>query len=123
MFVLRVKESFSAAHFIPDHPGECRNLHGHTYSVEIFFEAAEPDRTGMVADFGDLKKIVRELLKEFDHKCLNDIAVVGANPTSEILCRHLYEKLHQKINSQYLACKAKAVRLWESESTYVEYSE
>jgi 6-pyruvoyltetrahydropterin/6-carboxytetrahydropterin synthase len=67
---------FHAAHRIPHHPGECRELHGHTYTVTI--EARGPVQTsgpeeGMVIDFGVLKKLYREHIHSAcDHAYLND---------------------------------------------------
>ena len=67
---------FHAAHKIEHHPGECRNLHGHTYTVVI--EATGPiqldgDEQGMVIDFGRLKKLYNEVIHDVcDHAYLND---------------------------------------------------
>ena len=35
---LGVSTDFSAAHSLPRHPGKCKNLHGHTYKVEVVVE-------------------------------------------------------------------------------------
>jgi len=54
-------------HRLSFHQGKCRNLHGHTYKLEVFVRG-EPDSNGFVVDFGDLKKIVREeIIDLLDH--------------------------------------------------------
>ncbi len=35
MYQITVEKSFSAAHTLPDHPGKCRNLHGHNWDVRV----------------------------------------------------------------------------------------
>src|SRR5688500_14804488 len=64
--------SFDMAHALKDYKGKCENIHGHTYHLavtvlgEVLTEATP--RLGMVLDFGDLKKIVKEhVLDVFDH--------------------------------------------------------
>ncbi len=58
---------FSAAHFIPEH-SKCRRLHGHDYAVDItLFGELE---NGMVADFVQIKRELRQMLEEIDHKLI-----------------------------------------------------
>ena len=56
---MRIKVSrvfyFDAAHRIPDHSGECKNLHGHTYKLIVTMEGEVKD--GMVIDFEDMKNL------------------------------------------------------------------
>jgi 6-pyruvoyltetrahydropterin/6-carboxytetrahydropterin synthase len=102
---------FDAAHVLPWHPGKCSRLHGHTYRLEVTIEGPL-DENGVVLDFSDLDRAVRELvLERLDHVLLNDIV---ENPTSErivIYILELLEPFNQKINS---------IRLWEGADSYVE---
>jgi hypothetical protein len=50
--------TFDAAHVLPWHPGRCRNLHGHTYRVEVSIEGPLGPH-GIVTDFADLDAVVR----------------------------------------------------------------
>lgn len=63
----KVNLRFSAAHFIPSH-SKCSRLHGHDYAVKlrIFGEAVD----GILIDFVEVKKSVREIISEMDHKLL-----------------------------------------------------
>ncbi|MDR1661543.1 MAG: 6-carboxytetrahydropterin synthase, partial [Azoarcus sp.] len=52
---------FDAGHRIPDHVGQCRNLHGHRYALEISFGGDIIDApgcavNGMVMDFSEIKR-------------------------------------------------------------------
>ena len=87
---------FHAAHKIDHHPGECRNLHGHTYTVTI--EATgeiknDGDEGGMVIDFGQIKKLYNELIHDrCDHAYLNDLFPFPT--TAENLSFEFLELLH-----------------------------
>jgi 6-pyruvoyltetrahydropterin/6-carboxytetrahydropterin synthase len=60
--------TFSSCHFIPMHE-KCSRLHGHSYIVRIRLEG-ELDENGMVMDFVILKKKLRAMISEMDHKVL-----------------------------------------------------
>jgi len=60
--------TFSSCHFIPMHE-KCSRLHGHTYVVRMKLEG-ELDDDGMVMDFVVLKKKLRSMVAEMDHKVL-----------------------------------------------------
>jgi len=44
-----------------------RSLHGHSYKVELLFEAEGLDRGQMVYDFGLTKGMIRDFIDSFDH--------------------------------------------------------
>lgn len=71
MYILKTEHSFDSAHFLAGYNGKCGNIHGHRWRVEIevqsetLVESGQLD--GMVIDFGDLKKDVKELVDHYDH--------------------------------------------------------
>jgi len=59
---------FASGHFIT-YEGKCEPLHGHNYRVRVELEGSlGPD--AYVFDFVTLKKIMRELVNELDHRLL-----------------------------------------------------
>lgn len=59
--------TFDMAHRLTFHAGKCRNLHGHTYRLEVFL-TGEPDENGFIADFADLKTTVKtQVINKLDH--------------------------------------------------------
>ncbi len=62
--------SFDASHYTPGVESKCRNIHGHTYRLSVEVEGKLDPSTGMVIDFLILKRIVREIIDEYDHKLI-----------------------------------------------------
>ena len=73
MYRLMIKTSFAAAHNLINYQGDCENLHGHNWRVEVVVAAKELDKAGLGIDFKILKKQTNSLLDELDHKYLNDL--------------------------------------------------
>src|SRR5262252_4578971 len=61
---------FASAHFITFAGHRCEGLHGHNYRARATVEGALDQETWFVFDFVVLKKIMRELCDEIDHKVL-----------------------------------------------------
>ncbi|MDR3206548.1 MAG: 6-pyruvoyl tetrahydropterin synthase family protein [Candidatus Methanoplasma sp.] len=59
---------FSSCHFIPNHE-KCSRLHGHSYIVRLRLEG-EINEAGMVMDFVTVKKKLRSMVDEMDHRVL-----------------------------------------------------
>lgn len=60
-------EEFEVAHVLPEYPGPCGNLHGHTYKIEVTVEGPQKEKEwGMVIDFNVLKSIIKEVVP--DHR-------------------------------------------------------
>ena len=108
---------FDAAHVLTNHQGLCKNLHGHTYRVDVSVTQPEGDTRDMVIDFKDLKLIANEVICDrFDHAFVYNTqsageceiaAVVEKNgmrtvaipfrSTAENLARHFYESLKPRV--------------------------
>ncbi len=84
----------SAAHRLPRAPEghKCRGLHGHSYRIEVVVLGDVDPEMGWLMDYGEIDRQVRPVLAELDHRTLNEIPGLE-NPTSEILCVWLWERL------------------------------
>lgn len=119
-YSLTVKDHFDAAHNLYDYPGECRNLHGHTWDVEVTVVSSELDGLGLVCDFKDLKKALREVLNRYDHTYINENAPFDSiSPTAENLAREICAHLSDILPKQV---KVKEVAVWESPIARVGFS-
>lgn len=100
MFELSIKTHFSAAHRLVGYNGPCANLHGHNWDVEIFVRGSSLNELGMLVDFGDIKRVVKEIMAEVDHSDLNQLpAFMRDNPTSEHLARYLHGQMGKQLNT------------------------
>lgn len=76
MLTITRKLEFDAGHRIPDHKSQCRNLHGHRYTIEITLvgKVIEQDGNsdnGMIMDFSDVKTLAKQhLVDVWDHAFL-----------------------------------------------------
>ena len=95
MFTLSIESHFDAAHRLPDHPGKCKNLHGHRWRVVLRVTVEQASgKTGMVMDFGAAKALLETAMDKYDHKCLNDIPPFTTEaPTAERLAVELERQL------------------------------
>ncbi|HDQ16398.1 MAG TPA: 6-carboxytetrahydropterin synthase [Bacteroidetes bacterium] len=77
---------FEMAHALWNYDGKCKNIHGHTYIMYVTVSGEPIDdpqnpKNGMVMDFGDLKKIVKEnIIDTHDHF----LAINKNSPHNEI---------------------------------------
>lgn len=120
MFELSVKGDIAAAHFLRGYEGKCKDLHGHTWKIEVLITSETLDDIGMVADFAVIKKQLKGFLEGLDHVCLNDLPFFKeVNPTTENIAKHIYTEFGKVIAPLKLKC----VRVWESDSSSVTYYE
>lgn len=59
--------TFEASHILPNHPGKCSNLHGHSWRLIVYVEGKVDPQTGMVCDYADLKAGVEPVIGDLDH--------------------------------------------------------
>jgi len=77
---------FDAAHVLTNHNGLCKNLHGHTYRVDVSVAQAEDDDRDMVIDFKDLKRIANETICDrFDHAFVYNTESVGEREIAAVV--------------------------------------
>jgi 6-pyruvoyltetrahydropterin/6-carboxytetrahydropterin synthase len=117
MFVTLVKSfEFDAAHHLPCFPEghKCRNLHGHTYRVDLVIEGDMPDDQHYLVDFGDIKAVAEPVRAMLDHTCLNDIEGMKT-PTAERICEWIHDRIKPHLPLLTM------VRVYETPTSYCEY--
>ena len=144
MSIIRITKQFTfeTAHALYGYDGKCKNLHGHSYKLDVTVTGTPIDdsnnvKFGMVIDFGDLKKIVKEeIVDVFDHA-----TVFNKNSPHLELAEELIKREHHIILTEYqpttenmiidFAAKIKArlpkgialhsLKLRETESSFAEW--
>jgi 6-pyruvoyltetrahydropterin/6-carboxytetrahydropterin synthase len=122
MYELTVEVGFAAAHQLRGYKGNCENLHGHNWRVQINVTAERLNEIDIVMDFRDLKKVAREVVAPLDHVLLNDVfPFTEKNPTSENIAKWIFDSLKKKIHNGTV--RVAAVTVWESDSASASYYE
>ncbi len=116
MFEISIQTSFAAAHFLRHYGGECENLHGHNWKVEVTVASETLDETGVVMDFALLKKTTHMIIKQLDHHHLNELPYFAThNPSSENIAAYLFSCLKKEL--QQFPVTLVTVSVWESETS------
>jgi 6-pyruvoyltetrahydropterin/6-carboxytetrahydropterin synthase len=91
MYYIQKKFEISASHHLElDYESKCSQLHGHNWVITIFCRAEELNQNGMVVDFTEIKRKIKQPL---DHRNLNE--VLPFNPTAENIARWCVEQIPQ----------------------------
>ncbi|HSI68592.1 MAG TPA: 6-carboxytetrahydropterin synthase [Gillisia sp.] len=134
--------SFETGHALYGYDGKCKNVHGHSYKLNVTVIGTPITDTsnvkyGMVIDFGDLKRIVKtEIVDKFDHATVfnkntphielarelenreHSVILVDYQPTSENMVIDFAEKIkrHLPANVELFSLK-----LQETETSFAEW--
>ena len=120
MFELKIITHFAAAHQLRDFNGPCENLHGHNWKIEVYVASDVLNKTGLVIDFAVIKDKTDTMIKELDHKFLNDLhPFKDRNPSSENIAQYIAEKLSSELNNTTL--QVTRVSAWESDTACATY--
>jgi 6-pyruvoyltetrahydropterin/6-carboxytetrahydropterin synthase len=86
--------TFDSAHFLPNVPDghKCKEMHGHTYRLRIWIKGQPDPKLGWVMDFAVLKGVVKPVVAELDHKCMNNVPGLE-NPTCELIAVWIWNRL------------------------------
>ncbi|WP_178986485.1 6-pyruvoyl trahydropterin synthase family protein [Winogradskyella helgolandensis] len=134
--------SFETGHALYGYDGKCKNVHGHSYHLFVTvigtpIADATNVKFGMVIDFGDLKKIVKEeIVDVFDHATVfnkntphvelareleardHNVLLVDYQPTSEMMVIDFAEKIKQRLPE---TIKLYSLKLSETTSSFAEW--
>lgn len=133
---------FETAHALYGYDGKCKNIHGHSYHLHVTVIGTPIDdlsnsKNGMVLDFGDLKKLVKEeIVDVFDHttilngksphkelaQTLKDnahrIVLVDYQPTSENMLFDIADRIKKQLPNHV---SLHSLKLFETASSYAEW--
>lgn len=106
--------SFDSAHNLKNYDGMCKNLHGHTYKLEVTV-LGNINNMGMVCDFNELSSLVKNnVISKLDHKYLND--VFDFNPTCEMIVSWIWDECEKMfLGKEY---SLKKIILWETPTSF-----
>jgi len=120
-------------HRLPEHFGQCKNIHGHSYKMLVEFDG-ELNEQGMIIDYYDVEKIINPILEKLDHafmvnkddkvvlefleKMNSKKVIVEFQSTAENICLYLLNEI-EKYPLPKNVNEIK-VRVYETEQDYAE---
>ena len=134
--------SFETGHALYGYDGKCKNVHGHSYKLSVTVIGSPiTDRSnvkyGMVIDFSDLKKIVKEeIVDQFDHATVfnqttphielanelknrgHHVILVDYQPTSENMVIDFAKKIISRLPA---GISLFSLKLQETDSSFAEW--
>ncbi len=134
--------NFETGHALYGYDGKCKNVHGHSYKLSVTVIGVPITDTnnvkyGMVIDFGDLKKIVKEeIVDVFDHATVfnkntphielanelkqreHHVILVDYQPTSENMVIDFADKIKKRLPNNILL---HSLKLQETETSFAEW--
>ena len=132
MYSVTKRIEFCYGHRLMDYAGMCQHPHGHNAVVEIHIDADTLDGRNMVADFGDIKRIVKGWIdRELDHKMIlrkddplaaalqkmgDPVYLLDSNPTAERIAQLIFDK------SREHGLPVARVTVWETPTSWATYT-
>ncbi len=139
-------------HFLSKHQEKCKNPHGHTRKIEVVVAGETLDENDMVCDFKVFKLALGQFIDAFDHSMMVNtdsphheyfkrnfervISVEGKDPTTEVMAKMVFDGIRSEIAKGHVYATAtgaryvfppglilERVRVWETASTWAEYSD
>ena len=134
--------TFETAHVLYNYDGKCKNMHGHSYKLFVTVKGnpinnLDDHKNGMVVDFGDIKKIVKEEIIDLwdhavmingisPHKSLGEtlenqghkVIFCDYQPTCENMLYDIASKIKSKLPSEV---QLAYLKLHETENSYGEW--
>jgi 6-pyruvoyltetrahydropterin/6-carboxytetrahydropterin synthase len=132
MYSVTKRIEFCYGHRLMNYDGVCRHPHGHNAIVEIDIEAERLDGRNMVADFSDIKRIVKGWIdRELDHKMIlrqddpladalrtmgEPVYLLESNPTAERIAQLIFDKSREQ------GLPVTRVTVWETPTSWATYT-
>ncbi len=121
MYHLKIISNFAAAHNLLNYQGDCENLHGHNWKIEVTVATRDLDSAGLGVDFKILKRHTNAILDRLDHKYLNKLDFfIELSPSSENISRYIFESLETELKVP--GVEIEAVTVWESDNACATYT-
>lgn len=96
MYSVVVEAGFTAIHQIRLHDGSIEPKHGHDWHVRVTFSKSALDELGMVIDFAEAQRLLKQLVGQIDYKDLNELPVFRElNPTTEVVAQWIFNRMNE----------------------------
>ena len=118
MFEVSVEDTFSAGHALRGYKGKCENVHGHNYRVRVTLQGPQLDAIGLLVDFTELKRAMREVMGRLDHQFVNDLEPFKTvNPSAENVAKYFFDEVTRQLKDLPPGARVTDVILWETDTS------
>ena len=124
MFEVSAEQTFAAGHALRGYQGKCENVHGHNYRVRVTLAGEQLNSIGLLVDFVDMKRLMKEIIEYLDHKFINDLPPFDkVNPTAENMAQWFCEQFQKGLDDglAQVPARVKEVVIWETEKNIATY--
>ena len=125
MYEVTVEETFAAGHYLRNYKGKCEHPHGHNYRVRLTLAGRELDQAGLLLDFKDMKRVVKDVIEYLDHRMINDLEPFTVlNPSAENLAKYFFDQANARLKNETGGrVEVRRVTVWETETSIATYYE
>ena len=115
MFELIEKLEFNASHKVTLSADYESKLHTHLWYANVFIAFKKIDEFGVSVLFNEMHDKLKELIKHFDKKYLNELPEFkDIDPTAENTAKAVYEYLKEHINNENNTLRRVELRVTDS---------
>lgn len=135
--------TFDCSHMLTNYDGACKNLHGHTYKLQVTVTGGISTTTGMIVDFKELNDLVKEnIIEKFDHAFIcngaagrysvdNDFADFCAQYSKKVMnfpglttCENMATYMFVELDGIFIDTERPfelhSIKLWETPTSFCE---
>ena len=121
MFEVTVEQTFAAGHALRNYRGKCENVHGHNYRIEVTVEGEQLDSIGLLVDFVELKRVMKEVIDYLDHRFMNDLEPFDkVNPSAENIAKYFHDRISEGLTTE-VPVRLSQVKVWETDTSSAVY--
>jgi 6-pyruvoyltetrahydropterin/6-carboxytetrahydropterin synthase len=122
MFEVCVEQTFAAGHALRDYKGKCENVHGHNYRLQVTVAGERLCANGLLVDFIELKRVMRDVIEYLDHRFINDLPPFDViNPSAENMAKYFHDEISKNLTGGEVPVRVSEIRLWETDTSIAVY--
>ena len=121
MFEVSVQQTFAAGHALRNYRGKCENVHGHNYRIEVTVQGERLASNGLLVDFVELKRVMKDTIDYLDHRFINDLEpFTELNPSAENIAKFFHDRISEGLRTE-VPVRIAEVKVWETDTSSAVY--
>ena len=121
MFEVSVQQTFAAGHALRNYRGKCENVHGHNYRIEVTVQGERLASNGLLVDFVELKRVMKDTIDYLDHRFINDLEpFTELHPSAENIATFFHDRISAGLRTE-IPVRIAEVKVWETDTSSAVY--